>query len=318
MEDTKKCPYCGKEIKAIAKKCRYCGEWLDTMKSEEQKHREEQIKNNLDKQTNNIALGDSSDGLNLVEDSKRVEKNFEESKKESKLKTASASKKSRILIISLISILLLVLIFVGTNYYKKEKERQRQEHIEKVANFEKNVKQLKTEAIAIRHMAKLIFLDINYNWYCAIKHGYAFNDRNLLELCQHPREALTWRQNYLTYSRAYGSLNKWKGDVEDIFKKIQVPIEEKYRDTVDKMRNICNKVNETVKYCNEPGYSYDSFEEEYDKLLEELDKAIKSSDENLDNMDDAGKQMYEEALSVGAKEFYEKVIKNLFENVIKK
>ena len=29
MEDTKKCPYCGQEIKAIAKKCRYCGKWLN-------------------------------------------------------------------------------------------------------------------------------------------------------------------------------------------------------------------------------------------------------------------------------------------------
>lgn len=29
MEGTKRCPYCGEEILAVAKKCKHCGEWLN-------------------------------------------------------------------------------------------------------------------------------------------------------------------------------------------------------------------------------------------------------------------------------------------------
>lgn len=37
---TKRCPYCGEEILAIAKKCRYCGEWLDQTEMESEQSEE--------------------------------------------------------------------------------------------------------------------------------------------------------------------------------------------------------------------------------------------------------------------------------------
>lgn len=34
MTDTKRCPYCGEEIKTVASKCKHCGEWLTDNHSE--------------------------------------------------------------------------------------------------------------------------------------------------------------------------------------------------------------------------------------------------------------------------------------------
>ena len=36
-DKTKRCPYCGEEILAIARKCKHCGEWLETKVSEREK-----------------------------------------------------------------------------------------------------------------------------------------------------------------------------------------------------------------------------------------------------------------------------------------
>ena len=40
-QETKKCPYCGEEILAVAKKCKHCGEWLDEVEVENEEFEEE-------------------------------------------------------------------------------------------------------------------------------------------------------------------------------------------------------------------------------------------------------------------------------------
>jgi hypothetical protein len=36
-QETKRCPYCGEEIMAVAKKCKHCGEWLTNKKPNRKK-----------------------------------------------------------------------------------------------------------------------------------------------------------------------------------------------------------------------------------------------------------------------------------------
>ncbi len=44
MAETKKCNYCGEEIKKDAIKCRYCGEWVDKEKQEKMVEKQKQKK----------------------------------------------------------------------------------------------------------------------------------------------------------------------------------------------------------------------------------------------------------------------------------
>lgn len=105
MEETKRCPYCGEEILAIAKKCKHCGEWLDN--------------NSRDTIPNSISNIESVNPIPQTE--------VQSDKKDSSLKslgsntTTSSNKKKWIIPLSIVVILIVVvLIILGRTSSQKE------------------------------------------------------------------------------------------------------------------------------------------------------------------------------------------------------
>lgn len=67
MENTKKCPYCGEEIKAVAKKCRFCGQWLNE-ETNEVVAKDEEVKPQEDAPVEQVAPNEEAEEDNKATD----------------------------------------------------------------------------------------------------------------------------------------------------------------------------------------------------------------------------------------------------------
>lgn len=105
MEETKRCPYCGEEILAIAKKCKHCGEWLDT-----------NSRNTLPNQTTN------HEGETTIQKNESYSGRADSSLKPiASPQTTSSNKKKWIIALSVVVILIVtVSIILGTSSTKEE------------------------------------------------------------------------------------------------------------------------------------------------------------------------------------------------------
>lgn len=219
---------------------------------------------------------------------------------------------SRKLIFGLISILLISFIAGGVIYQgkveKEKKEAAIKAHQDSVEVFEKNVKTIKIEAVAIRKLSYLIFFDIRRNWGTTIFEHYAYNYLNKKAYCNDIDEAIKWRKDYHRDCGSYSKLNNWNQDIAEKIKAILTPPEEKYKDLVDKLVNLYYKTKETVSFCNDPSGNYSSFENKYELLLRELDEAITATDLLTDSEEESGKNLYYSALTTELNEYIENVL----------
>lgn len=67
MDDTKICPYCGEEIKAVAKKCRFCGQWLNE-ETNEVVAKDEEVKPQEDAPVEQVAPNEEAEEDNKATD----------------------------------------------------------------------------------------------------------------------------------------------------------------------------------------------------------------------------------------------------------
>jgi hypothetical protein len=370
MEETKRCPYCGEEILAVAKKCKHCGMWLEQDESDASALNSSKNVTESPTSTNDVIKSDKQkvsilysfiipialiglfgvglavfhnnytytdwwiDEENIIIPAvivfiallaiyywvvyktsvfSKVSVHTEKIAQSPSPRTNDRSVFSKYG--KQISIVVIALLAIGGGviYFHDKKEREQQAidlQKNKIENFEKKIKLIKTDAKAIRRLSYVIFYDFYKNWRTAIFHNRAYDVRNRKARCKDFNEALRWRTEFYTQEKCYEKLRKWNAEIEALMKDVNNPPEEKYKDVVEKLKDIYYKADEVVEYCINPHGSLRDFGNKYDTLLTELDRAIKATDIMIDDNDDDADELFHSALSSDVKDYISNVLTN--------
>ena len=205
------------------------------------------------------------------------------------------------------------ILILGGFYYSRVDSANRaavalKSHQDSVAVFEKNAKDIKSQAKAIRKLSYLVFFDYQRNWRTAIFNNFAYSSENKRTGCRDFNDALSWREAFYESQGVFSWLNTWRDEMTSMMKACSLPPEERHRATLESLNDIYNKANETVNFCLNPKGNLQTFGNHYEELLQALDNSLSASDIYIDKMDSEAGDLYQKAISWEIDEYINNVL----------